>query len=145
VDSTVIDEVVDGLTEVNEPDVSVNQTWPRTSLSIADLNEIDSLLFPKWYSYESYSWDTMETSDSWEYVYPADVDHSLLLPVHATMASREVVSSTLEDGMFYTLTNVTLQDWGTLSVLYVNDAVTLEYLSASVSDEIGTTLYVFKY
>ena len=55
------------------------------------------------------------------------------------------MSSTLEDGMFYTLTNVTLQDWGTLSVLYVNDAVTLEYLSASVSDEIGTTLYVFKY
>ena len=145
VDNPVIDEVVNELTEVNEPDVSANQAWPRTSLSIADLNEIDSLLFPKWYSYESYSWDTMETSDSWEYVYPAGVDHSLLLPVHATMANREVVSSTLEDGMFYTLTNVTLQDWGTLSVLYVNDAVTLEYLSASVSDEIGTTLYVFKY
>lgn len=123
--------------------------WAKTSLTLDDLNEIDQVLFPKWYSYETYglSWEFSVLKDSGEYQYPEDLDHSLLLPIHATMASREIVDSSIEDNMIYTLTNVTLQDWTPVEILYINHPITLQYYSASVTlknwDE--NSLYLFNY
>ena len=148
IDNSVVDveTVENNVVESMEVEVeNQNSNWPRTSLTISDLDEIDTLFFPRWYSYERYGWDNPEVSESWEYFYPDWVDHKLLLPVHETMVSREVVSSKLDSWRIYTLTNVTLEDWWNLSVLYVNDATTLEYMSASVSDDVWATLYVFKY
>jgi hypothetical protein len=50
------------------------------------------------------------------------------------MASREVVSSGIEDGMIYTLTKVTLQDDTVIDVLYIVNPVTLEFVAASVEN-----------
>ena len=117
----------------------------KSSLTINDLDEIDLILFPKGYSYEVYWPEDLEPVDEWEYVYPDDIDHSLLLPIHATMAKREVISSTLDSWMIYTVTSVTLQDWTLVSVVYFNDPVTLQYIAASVNNATETTLYTFKY
>lgn len=117
----------------------------KRELSIDDLNEIDSVLFPVSYTYETYNWETWEMTDSGEYVYPEDIDHSLLLPIHATMAERTVDSSSIEDDMIYTTSTVTLQDGNVISILYINNPSTLQYVAASVNNGSETTLYTFAY
>ena len=130
---------------VDNWEVESTEVYAKTSLTNDDLNEIDSVLFPLWYNYQVYDSQTWDPKDQWEYVYPEDIDHSLLLPIHATMANREIVSSAIEDGMIYTLANVELQDGTTVMVLYINNPVTLEYLSASVNTDTEVTLYGFNY
>jgi hypothetical protein len=83
--------------------------------------------------------------DEGDVVYPEDFSHTLLIPDHATMASREVLSSGIEDGMIYTLTKVTLQDGTEIEVLYINDPVTLNFVAASVENGNITTNYQFSY
>jgi hypothetical protein len=61
------------------------------------------------------------------------------------MASREVLSSGIEDGMIYTLTNVTLQDDTVISVLYIVDPVTLNFVAANVENGNETRNYQFTY
>jgi hypothetical protein len=61
------------------------------------------------------------------------------------MASREVLSSGIEDGMIYTLTKVTLQDDTTIDVLYIVDPVTLDFVAASVENGNISTNYQFVY
>jgi hypothetical protein len=56
----------------------------------------------------------------------------LLIPEHAAMASREVLSSGIEDGMIYTQTEVTLQDDSKINILYIVNPITLEFVAASV-------------
>ena len=121
------------------------QVYAKTSLTVEDLNEIDSVLFPAWYNYQVYDSQTWDPKDQWEYVYPEDVSHTLLLPIHATMANREIISSSIEDWNIYTLANVELQDGTTAMVLYINSPVTLEYLSASVNTDSEVILYGFNY
>jgi len=147
VDTNVDGNVEENDVESNEVDyerAEVAETM-KTSLTLDDLNEIDSVLFPKGYTYGVYGMDSIEALDSWEYVYPSDIDHSLLLPIHATMASRDVISSELINGNIYTITNVTLQDWTTVAVLYINDPVSLQYVSATVNTETESTVYTFQY
>ncbi len=61
------------------------------------------------------------------------------------MASREVLSSGIEDGMIYTLTKVTLQDDTDIDVLYIVDPVTLNFVAASVENGNISTNYQFVY
>lgn len=131
--------------EVDNWEANIVETYAKTSLTVDDLNEIDSVLFPIWYNYQVYDSQTWDPKDQWEYVYPEDISHTLLLPIHATMANREIVSSAIEDGMIYTLANVELQDWSVAMVLYINNPTTLEYLSASVNTDSEVTLYGFNY
>ena len=118
--------------------------WAKTSLTDAALEEVIDTHFPKWYTYSVYNTET-EESNEWEYTYPEDLSHTLLLPIHATMASREVTSSWIEDGMIYTLTNITLQDDTQVSVLYIVDPVTLNLVAANVENGKETTNYQFVY
>ena len=118
--------------------------WAKTSLTIEDLDAIDADNFPTGYSFSTFDTDTNVTSD-WTYTYPEDIDHSLLIPEHATMASRKVVSSGIEDGMIYTLTDVTLQDDTQLQILYIVNPVTLQYVAAAVENGNVLTNYQFEY
>lgn len=118
--------------------------WAKTSLTNEELEETIDTHFPKWYTYSVYNEDTKE-SLTWEYTYPEDLDHSLLLPIHATMASREVIASGIEDGMIYTLTKVTLQDDTEVEVLYINNPETLDFVAANVDNGSETTNYQFVY
>jgi hypothetical protein len=61
------------------------------------------------------------------------------------MASREVTSSGIEDGMIYTLTRITLQDDTEIEVLYINDPVTLNFVAVSSMNSGVSTLYQFNY
>ena len=128
----------------NAVEDSVLPEWAKTSLTNEELDEIAETNFPTSYSYSTYNTET-EESNLWEYTYPEDISHTLLLPIHTTMASREVVSSGIEDGMIYTLTNVTLQDDTVVSVLYIVDPVTLNFVAANVENGNETTNYQFIY
>ena len=132
--NTVEDENID----------TVLPEWAKTSLTNEELEETIDTHFPKWYTYSVYNEDTKE-SLTWEYTYPEDLDHSLLLPIHATMASREVIASGIEDGMIYTLTKVTLQDDTEVNILYIVNPETLDFVAANVENGNETTNYQFVY
>ncbi|MBP5407642.1 MAG: hypothetical protein J6Y42_00705 [Bacilli bacterium] len=57
------------------------------------------------------------------------------------MASREVKSSGIQDGMIYTDTDVTLQDDTVVSVLYIHDPETLFVRAITVENGNYTTYY----
>ena len=97
------------------------------------LDEIIDNNFPAFYTYTVYNFDT-EEGDSGAYTYPEDLSHTLLIPEHATMASREVVSSGIEDGMIYTDTEVTLQDDTEIKILYIINPDTMKLVAASVEN-----------
>jgi len=137
--------VEENVVEVEEENFDVElPEWAKTSLTDDELEWLTETNFPKWYTYTVYNMET-EQSDKWEYTYPEDLDHSLLLPIHATMASREVITSGIEDGMIYTLTKVTLQDDTEVEVLYINNPVTLNFVAANVENGNETTNYQFVY
>jgi len=118
--------------------------WAKTSLTDTELEEVIDTHFPKWYTYSVYNTET-EESNTWDYTYPEDLSHTLLLPIHATMATREVTSSGIEDGMIYTLAKVVLQDDTEVSILYIVDPVTLNLVAANVENGKETTNYQFVY
>lgn len=118
--------------------------WAKTALTDEELEEIIDTHFPKWYDFSVYNTETEVVTD-WSYTYPEDLDHSLLLPIHATMASREILSSGIEDGMIYTDTKVTLQDGTEVSVLYIVNPETLDFVAANVENGNEITNYQFVY
>ena len=118
--------------------------WAKTSLNNEELDELAETHFPASYTYTVYNTET-EQSDSGEYTYPEDLSHTLLLPEHATMASREVVSSGIEDWMIYTDTKVTLQDGTEINVLYVVNPETLDFVAANVENGNEIRNYQFAY
>jgi len=119
--------------------------WAKTSLTNEELDKIAETNFPKGYHYSTFNTTENIKWDEWEYTYPEDLSHTLLIPEHATMASREVTSSGIEDGMIYTLTRITLQDDTEIEVLYINDPVTLNFVAVSSMNSGVSTLYQFNY
>ena len=142
-DENVIENTVEENVEEENIDVKLPE-WAKTSLTDTELEEVIDTHFPKWYTYSVYNTET-EESNEWEYTYPEDLSHTLLLPIHATMASREIISSWIEDGMIYTLTNVTLQDDTQVSVLYIVNPETLDLVAANVENGNEITNYQFVY
>jgi hypothetical protein len=61
------------------------------------------------------------------------------------MASREVLSSAIEDGMIYTNTKVTLQDDTEVNILYIVNPETLDFVAANVENGNEITNYQFVY
>lgn len=132
--------------DINESEVvSLDNIYGKASLTVSDLDTIDKLLFPSSYSYQAYELSDWSISSAGSYKYEEDYNHSLLLPIHDWMVSREVVSSKSEDGMIYTMVNITLWSGKTVPVLYINDLDTLKYKFASVYEESRTILYTFNY
>ena len=126
---------------------NVNVALPegvKTSLTNDELDQIIDENFPISYSYTVYNTETDEL-DSWEYIYPEDLSHTLLIPEHATMASRNVVSSAIEDEMIYTDTEVKLQDGTEIKVLYIVEPETMQVIAASVQNGNVSRNYQFAY
>ena len=109
------------------------------------MDEIAESNFPKWYTYSSFNMDENIAGDKWEYTYPEDLSHTLLIPEHATMASRRVLSSGVEDGMIKTDTEVTLQDGTLIDIVYVVNPVTLQFVAANTENGNISTNYQFIY
>ena len=141
--------------ECTLPDWTVCEEWDyfegrcpssmeSVSMTSEQLDEIIDNNFPASYTYTVYNFDT-EESDSGAYTYPEDLSHTLLIPEHATMASREVISSGIEDGMIYTDTEVTLQDDTEIKILYIINPDTMKLVAASVENWNETRNYQFAY
>ena len=131
----------------NTVDENIDTELPegaKTSLTNEELEEVIDTHFPKGYAFSTYNSETSATSDGAS-TYPEDISHTLLLPEHATMASREVIASGIEDGMVYTLTKVFLQDDTEIEILYIVDPVTLNLVAANVENGNETTNYQFIY
>ena len=126
---------------------AVEDTLPenaKTSLTDEELEEVIDTHFPKGYTYSVYNTET-EESNEWEYTYPEDLSHTLLIPIHATMADREIIASSIEDGMIYTDTKLILQDGTEVSVLYIVNPETLDLVAANVENGHEITNYQFVY
>lgn len=126
-------------------ELTLNDIYGKTSLTVDDLEAIDRLLFPKWYSYQTYRLSDWSILDSGDYEYGDDVDNSLLLPVYDWMAGKEVVSSYVEKNMIYTKVDVMFNNGKVIPVLYVNDVDSLKYIFANVYTEKETIMYTFNY
>jgi hypothetical protein len=57
------------------------------------------------------------------------------------MTNREVISSSIEDDMIYTVAKITLEDGNVLDVLYVNEPDTLFCRAISIQNGLKSTLY----
>jgi hypothetical protein len=55
-----------------------------------------------------------------------------LIPESKDISSKKIISSSLEDGFIYTVSEVTFSDGSTGLVSYVNDPDSLKYLATVV-------------
>lgn len=115
----------------------------KTPLTLEDLNRINKNKFPTSYTYTVYDVDTI--IETWEYVYPEDANHNILLPIEETMVNREIVSSLMSHDRINTVVDIKLKNGESYSVLYIINPDTLEYIGASLSTPKNTTLYTFVY
>ena len=122
---------------------SLEDLREKTALTLEDLDRISENRFPVSYRYNVYKWE--EEIETWEYVYPENMDKKLLLPIQETMVNREVISSETSYGRINTIVDVTLQNGESYPVLYIVDPDTLKYLGASLTTPTTTTLYTFGY
>ena len=127
--------------QVNED--TLEDLVEKTPLTLEDLDRINRNRFPVSYTYSVY--DGENVVETWEYIYPENVDHNILLPIEKTMVDRKVISSVMSHDRINTLVDVTLKNWESYSILYIVDPDTLEYLGASLSTPTATTLYTFSY
>ena len=127
--------------QVNED--TLEDLVEKTPLTLEDLDRISRNRFPVSYTYSVY--DGENVVETWEYIYPENVDHNILLPIEETMVDRKVISSVMSHDRINTLVDVTLKNWESYSILYIIDPDTLEYLGASLSTPTATTLYTFSY
>ena len=127
--------------QVNED--TLEDLVEKTPLSLEDLDRINRNRFPVSYTYSVY--DGENVVETWEYIYPENVDHNILLPIEETMTDRKVISSVMSHDRINTTVDITLENGESYSVLYIIDPDTLEYLWASLSTPTTTTLYTFNY
>ncbi len=127
--------------QVNED--TLEDLVEKTPLSLEDLDRINRNRFPVSYTYSVY--DGENVVETWEYIYPENVNHEVLLPIEEAMVNKEIISSVMSHDRINTLVDVTLKNWESYSILYIIDPDTLEYLGASLSTPTATTLYTFSY
>lgn len=121
-----------------------NYYWEYTkeSLTNEDLDHIQETMPPISYEYEIWNMENETLVESGHYVYPNDLENGyVFIPEHATMANRVIKSSAIEDGMIYTLADVTLQDGTVISVLYMHEPDTLLCRAITVENWNKTTYY----
>ena len=133
----------DGNSVNNQNEDTLDDLREKTPMTLNDLERINKNKFPVSYTYSVYDRD--EVIETWEYIYPENVDYNVLLPIEETMVNKEVISSLMSHDRINTIVNVTVENGETYSVLYIIDPDTLEYLGASYSTPTTTTLYTFNY
>ena len=137
---------VDVDTNYMQDDNNLEDLIWKTSLTLKDLDRIDEYRFPKSYSYVTYKWNAWNsTVETWDYIYLKDVNNKLLLPIYENMADREVINSSIEDGVIITMVDITLNNGESYSVKYMNNPETLEYVQATFNAPTSMTMYKFNY
>lgn len=134
-----------GNKEVETPNenVPVDNSYENVSLTLDELDSLEESLFPVAYTYTTYQKEDWSISDSWEYTYLPDDKY--LIPIEEELASRELSTSEVKNGMVYSMVDAKLADDSMVSILYINEPGTLKYYFATVYGETETTLYTFTY
>ena len=116
------------------------------SLTYEDLEGIAENNFPSESTYTVVDLAT-EATTTGENVYMEDTPHNLvnITPAFPATTSQELLSSGIEDGMIYTLLDVSYENGTTGNVLYINDPETLNFVAATVNNEGISTNYQFVY
>jgi hypothetical protein len=115
-------------------------------LTYEDLEGIAENNFPSESTYTVVDLAT-EATTTGENVYMEDTPHNLvnITPAFPATTSQELLSSGIEDGMIYTLLDVSYENGTTGNVLYINDPETLNFVAATVESEGMSVNYQFAY
>ena len=124
--------------------VKENTPEKKTFLTEKDLETIEKEDKPTSYSFQVYKWDADVSVDSWSYIYTTS-NSETLVPESKDISSKKIVSSKLEDGFIYTVSEVTFNDGSTGVISYVNDPDSLKYLATVVQKWDDVVLYNFNY
>ena len=134
---------------VKDGDISTNYQFSYDnieSLTYEDLEWIAENNFPSESTYTVVDLAT-EATTTGENVYMEDTPHNLvnITPAFPATTSQELLSSGIEDGMIYSLFDVSYENGTTGDVLYINDPETLNFVAATVNNEGISTNYQFAY
>lgn len=134
---------------VEDGDITTNYQFSYDnieSLTYEDLEGIAENNFPSESTYTVVDLAT-EATTTGENVYMEDTSHNLvnITPAFPATTSQELLSSGIEDGMIYTLFDVSYENGTTGNVLYINDPETLNFVAATVDNAGISTNYQFVY
>ena len=134
---------------VEDGDITTNYQFSYDnieSLTYEDLEGIAENNFPSESTYTVVDLAT-EATTTGENVYMEDTPHNLvnITPAFPATTSQELLSSGIEDGMIYTLFDVSYENGTTGNVLYINDPETLNFVAATVDNAGISTNYQFAY
>ena len=134
---------------VEDGDITTNYQFSYDnieSLTYEDLEGIAENNFPSESTYTVVDLAT-ETTTTGENVYMEDTPHNLvnITPAFPPITDQKLLSSGIEDGMIYTLFDVSYENGTTGNVLYINDPETLNFVAATVDNEGISTNYQFVY
>ena len=134
---------------VEDGDITTNYQFSYDnieSLTYEDLEGIAENNFPSESTYTVVDLAT-EATTTGENVYMEDTPHNLvnITPAFPATTSQELLSSGIEDGMIYSLFDVSYENGTTGNVLYINDPETLNFVAATVNNEGISTNYQFVY
>lgn len=138
-DNNTTDEEVVAVSD--EEILATHPEWVAASLTVEDLERIEQTMPPLSYTYQTFDMDTESIVNEGSYELAEGQEPVFMIPEYATMASREVKSSWIQDDMIYTLVKMTLQDDTVLDVLYVNEPDTLFCRAINVENDNLNTLY----
>lgn len=119
-------------------------TTEEKSLTIEEITDLFKTSFPKSYTYSNFNIATNLIEDEGEHTY-TDEEAGILTPKHSEIKTSQVVSSGIQDGMIYTDTLATLENGSLISVLYVVNPTTLNFVAANVTDWDYQVNYQFAY
>ena len=134
---------------VEDGDITTNYQFSYDnieSLTYEDLEGIAENNFPSESTYTVVDLAT-EATTTGENVYMEDTPHNLvnITPAFPATTNQELLSSGIEDGMIYSLFDVSYENGTTGNVLYINDPETLNFVAATVDNEGISTNYQFVY
>ena len=134
---------------VEDGDITTNYQFSYDnieSLTYEDLEGIAENNFPSESTYTVVDLAT-EATTTGENVYMEDTPHNLvnITPAFPPITDQKLLSSGIEDGMIYTLFDVSYENGTTGNVLYINDPETLNFVAATVDNTGISTNYQFVY
>ena len=114
------------------------------SFTMDEIKDLFKTHFPKSYTYSDFNIASNLIEDEGEHTYTAE-EAGILTPKHSEIQGSQVISSGIQDGMVYNDTLSTLENGSLISVVYVINPDTLNFVTAKVTDWEHQVTYKFAY
>lgn len=122
----------------------ISSTIEEKSLTMEEIKDLFKTHFPKSYTYSDFNIASNLIEDEGEHTYTAE-EAGILTPKHSEIQGSQVISSGIQDGMVYNDTLSTLENGSLISVVYVINPDTLNFVTAKVTDWEHQVTYKFAY